>query len=105
MMTLFSARSRVSTWRQLWVWLCESEKELGLDISDEAVEQLKANVQITDESFALAAEQEKKQRHDVMAHVYAYGLVAPAAAGIIHAGATSCYGPKTHCFQASHALL
>lgn len=91
MKELFSARTRASTWRQLWVWLAESEKELGLDISDEAIEQLKNNVAMTDESFKVAAAEEKKRRHDVMAHVHAYGQVAPAAAGIIHWGATSCY--------------
>merc|ERR1711977_291327 len=91
MKTLFSARTRSSTWRQLWVWLAEAERELGLDISEEAIEQMKANVKFTDNDFVVAAEEEKKRRHDVMAHVHAFGLVAPAAAGIIHWGATSCY--------------
>jgi len=91
MVHLFSARKRFSTWRQLWVWLAEAEKELGLDISDEAIEQLRQNVQIKDEEFPIAAAEEKKRRHDVMAHVHTYGLAAPAAAGIIHWGATSCY--------------
>lgn len=91
MKTIFSARTRASTWRQLWVWLAESEKELGLDISDEAITQLKNNITMTDESFKVAAEEEKKRRHDVMAHVHAFGQLAPAAAGIIHWGATSCF--------------
>merc|ERR1711977_558187 len=91
MKTLFSARTRSSTWRQLWVWLAEAERELGLPISEEAIEQMKANVKFTDNDFVVAAEEEKKRRHDVMAHVHAFGLVAPAAAGIIHWGATSCY--------------
>jgi adenylosuccinate lyase len=65
--------------------------ELGLPISNEAIEQMKAHQLIQDDEFAVAAEEEKRRRHDVMAHVHAYGLVAPAAAGIIHWGATSCY--------------
>ncbi|KAE8378384.1 Cullin repeat-like-containing domain protein [Aspergillus bertholletiae] len=88
---LFSPRNRFSTWRKLWLWLAESEKELGLSISDEAIEQMKAHITIQDEEFKVAAEEEKRRRHDVMAHVHAYGQVAPAAAGIIHWGATSCY--------------
>ncbi|OGM45464.1 exocyst complex protein EXO70 [Aspergillus bombycis] len=88
---LFSPRNRFSTWRKLWLWLAESEKELGLSISDEAIEQMKAHLTIQDEEFKVAAEEEKRRRHDVMAHVHAYGQVAPAAAGIIHWGATSCY--------------
>jgi adenylosuccinate lyase len=88
---LFSPRNRFSTWRQLWTWLAEAEKELGLDISDEAIEQMRAHQIIQDEEFAVAAEEERIRRHDVMAHVHTYGLKAPAAAGIIHWGATSCY--------------
>ncbi|TAQ85459.1 hypothetical protein B7494_g6207 [Chlorociboria aeruginascens] len=91
MKALFSARTRASTWRQLWIWLAEAEKTLGLDISDDAIAQMKEHVVMTDEDFVVAAEEEKKRRHDVMAHVYAFGQVAPAAAGIIHTGATSCY--------------
>jgi adenylosuccinate lyase len=88
---LFSPRNRFSTWRQLWIWLAEAEKELGLPISDEAIKQMKENKTILDEEFPIAAEEEKKRRHDVMAHVHTFGLKAPAAAGIIHWGATSCY--------------
>lgn len=88
---LFSPRNRFSTWRQLWIWLAESEKELGLDISDEAIAQMKAHQVIQDDEFKVAAEEEKKRRHDVMAHVHAFGVKAPSAAGIIHWGATSCY--------------
>ncbi|KAH6679039.1 putative Adenylosuccinate lyase [Halenospora varia] len=91
MKTIFSARTRGSTWRQLWLWLAESEKELGLEISDEAISQMKAKLTVTDEDLVVAAAEEKKRRHDVMAHVHAFGQVAPAAAGIIHWGATSCY--------------
>lgn len=70
MKTIFSARTRSSTWRQLWLWLAEGEKELGLDISDEAIEQMKKNVVMTDNCFKVAAEEEKRCRHDVMAHVH-----------------------------------
>jgi adenylosuccinate lyase len=88
MKQLWSPRTRFSTWRKLWLWLAESEKELGLAITDEAIEQLAKHVTIKDEEFAGVAEEEKKRRHDVMAHVWGYGQVAPAAAGIIHWGAT-----------------
>ncbi|EEH22222.1 adenylosuccinate lyase [Paracoccidioides brasiliensis Pb03] len=91
MKTIFSARTRATTWRKLWIWLAEAEKELGISISDEAIAQMKANVVMTDHCFKVSAEEEKRRRHDVMAHVYAFGQVAPAAAGIIHLGATSCY--------------
>ncbi|KAL8685259.1 MAG: hypothetical protein Q9224_005890 [Gallowayella concinna] len=89
---LFSQRSRHSTWRKLWLYLAESERELGIQtITPEALEQMKSHLIVTDEDFAIAKEEEKKRRHDVMAHVYAFGKAAPAAAGIIHYGATSCY--------------
>ncbi|KAF2754198.1 adenylosuccinate lyase [Pseudovirgaria hyperparasitica] len=88
---LFSARKRFSTWRQLWTWLAEAEKELGCDISDEAIDQLRSSQQITDEEFKDVAVEERRRRHDVMAHVHVYGQTCPAAAGIIHLGATSCY--------------
>jgi adenylosuccinate lyase len=88
---VFSPRNRFSTWRQLWVYLAESERDLGLDISDEAITQLKQHVRIEENEFEIAAVEEKRRRHDVMAHVHTYGVVAPAAAGIIHWGATSCY--------------
>lgn len=91
MLRLFSPQTRASTWRQLWVWLAEGEKELGLAIRDDAIAQMKAHLVLTDEDFKTAAVEEKRRRHDVMAHVHAYGQVAPAAAGIIHYGATSCY--------------
>jgi adenylosuccinate lyase len=91
MLTLFSARTRASTWRSLWIWLAESQRELGLDISETAIAEMKAHATMSDEDFDVAAAEEKRRRHDVMAHVHAFGLVAPAAAGIIHWGATSCY--------------
>ena len=89
MLNLFSAETRIRTWRRLWVSLARAEHKLGLPVTQEQVEELEAH--ITDIDFAAAAAREKEVRHDVMAHVYAYGLVAPKAAGIIHLGATSCY--------------
>ena len=89
MRKLFSHRTRIETWRRLWTELAAAEHALGLPVTEEQVEALRAH--ITDIDFALAAAQEKKVRHDVMAHVYAYGQAAPCAAGIIHLGATSCY--------------
>ncbi len=91
MKQLFSPRRRFSTWRQLWTWLAESEKELGLEISEEAITQMQKHIEIQDEEFPIIAEEERRRRHDVMAHVHGFGLRAPAAAGIIHLGATSCY--------------
>ncbi|KAL8730633.1 MAG: hypothetical protein Q9166_003946 [cf. Caloplaca sp. 2 TL-2023] len=92
MSQLFSQRSRHSTWRKLWLYLAESEMELGIQtITPEALEQMKDHLVITDPDFEIAKEEEKKRRHDVMAHVHAFGRSAPAAAGIIHYGATSCY--------------
>lgn len=89
MLELFSADTRYQTWRKLWIALAEAEHELGLPISEEQVEELKAH--ITDIDYDVVRVREKEVRHDVMAHVYAYGKVAPKAAGIIHLGATSCY--------------
>lgn len=92
MSSLFSMKTRYSTWRKLWYNLAVAEKELGItQITDEALEQLKAHQQITDDEIAEATKQEAIVRHDVMSHVHAYGLTAPAAAGIIHLGATSCF--------------
>ena len=89
MLELFSAQKRAETWRRLWAALARAEHELGLPITAEQVEALEAH--ITDIDFACAARREKEVRHDVMAHIYAYGQAAPAAAGILHLGATSCY--------------
>ncbi|KZT00367.1 adenylosuccinate lyase [Laetiporus sulphureus 93-53] len=88
---LFSASNRFHTWRKLWLNLAIAEKELGLPISDEAIKEMRENLYLTLEQFEIAAKEEKKRRHDVMAHVHTFGHVAPAAAGIIHLGATSCY--------------
>ena len=91
MLRLFSPSTRASTWRQLWIWLAESQAELGLDIPSDALTQMETNKVFSDEDFPIAAAEEKRRRHDVMAHVYAFGLRAPAAEKIIHWGATSCY--------------
>ncbi|KAG5650972.1 Phosphoribosylglycinamide formyltransferase [Sphagnurus paluster] len=88
---LFSPANRFYTWRTLWLNLAIAERELGLPVSEEAIDQMKANLKLTPEQFEVAAQEEKKRRHDVMAHVHTFGTVAPAAAGIIHLGATSCY--------------
>ncbi|KAI9208077.1 L-Aspartase-like protein [Polychytrium aggregatum] len=86
----FSDNKKFSTWRQLWINLAVAEKELGLkDVTDEAIEEMRANVNNID--YQLATAEEKRRRHDVMAHVHTFGVACPKAAGIIHLGATSCY--------------
>lgn len=98
MLYIFSPEKKFTTWRQLWIALAEIEKDLGLDITEEQIEELKANA--TNIDYAKAAEYEKKFRHDVMAHVHAYGDVAPNAKGIIHLGATSAFvGDNTDLIQ------
>ena len=89
MLSLFSQDTRIKTWRKLWIALAKAEHELGLPITQAQVEELEAHLDEID--YECAAQREKEVRHDVMAHVYAYGKVAPGAAGIIHLGATSCY--------------
>ena len=89
MKEIFSPDMKFKTWRKLWIALAEIEQELGLDITDEQIEELKANKDNI--NYEVAQEREKLVRHDVMAHVYAYGTQCPKAKGIIHLGATSCY--------------
>ncbi|MBR2731682.1 MAG: adenylosuccinate lyase [Clostridia bacterium] len=89
MLGLFSATTRIQTWRRLWVALARAEHKLGLPVTQAQVDELEAHV--ADIDFECAKQREKEVRHDVMAHIYAYGKVAPHAAGIIHLGATSCY--------------
>ncbi|KAN0080702.1 L-Aspartase-like protein [Elaphomyces granulatus] len=92
MSTLFSQRSRHSIWRMLWLHLAEGERALGVEnITVEALDEMRAHLQVTDLDFEIARAEEKRRRHDVMAHVHAFGVVAPSAAGIIHYGATSCF--------------
>lgn len=89
MQYLFSQEKKFRTWRKLWIALAESEKELGLDIREDQIDELKAHQD--DINYEIAKEREKIVRHDVMSHVYAYGIQCPKAKGIIHLGATSCY--------------
>ena len=89
MQQLFSAQRRAETWRRLWLALAKTEHELGLPITEEQIRDLEAH--LTDIDFDCISRREKEVRHDVMAHIYAYGKAAPSAAGIIHLGATSCY--------------
>lgn len=101
---IFSDDMKFTTWRKLWVALAECEKELGLHITDEQIAELKAH--INDINYDEAQEREKEVRHDVMSHVYAYGLQCPSAKGIIHLGATSCYvGDNTDIIIMRDALL
>ncbi|KAJ1334909.1 adenylosuccinate lyase [Batrachochytrium salamandrivorans] len=86
----FSDDKKFSTWRSLWLTLAKAEKQVGLeDISSEAIAEMEAH--LTDIDYTMAAAEEKRRRHDVMAHVHTFGMAAPKAAGIIHLGATSCY--------------
>ncbi len=89
MQELFSPDMKFRTWRRLWIALAEAEKELGLDITDEQIEELKKHKD--DINYETAEQKEREVRHDVMAHVHAYGEQCPLARGIIHLGATSCY--------------
>lgn len=89
MQFLFSPDFKFRTWRKLWIALAESEQELGLPITDEQIAELKAHQD--DINYEVAQEEEKRRRHDVMSHVYAYGVQCPTAKPIIHLGATSCY--------------
>lgn len=101
---IFSDNMKFRTWRKLWVALAESEMELGLNITKEQVNELKAH--INDINYDVAEKREKVVRHDVMSHVYAYGVQCPSAKGIIHLGATSCYvGDNADIIIMKEALL
>lgn len=103
MQQIFSDDMKFSTWRRLWIALAESEKELGLNITDEQIDEMKQH--ITDIDYETAAKREKEVRHDVMAHIYTFGLACPKARPIIHLGATSCYvGDNTDIIQQKKAL-
>jgi len=86
---LWSPATKFTTWRKLWTALATAEQELGLDISDEQLEQMRSNIYSID--FELAAKKEAEFRHDVMGHVHEFGTQAPLAMPVIHLGATSCY--------------
>lgn len=101
---LFSPQFKFQTWRKLWIILAESEKELGLPITEEQIEELKAHEM--DINFDVAEAEEKRRRHDVMSHVYAYGVQCPKAKGIIHLGATSAFvGDNTDLIQMQKGLI
>lgn len=103
MQYIFSPDKKFRTWRKLWIALAETEKELGLPITDEQIEELKSHAD--DINYEVAKEREKQVRHDVMSHVYAYGQQCPKAKGIIHLGATSCYvGDNTDVILMAEAL-
>ena len=103
MQYIFSPDMKFRTWRKLWIALAETEKELGLNITDEQIEELKAHAE--DINYDVAKERERLVRHDVMSHVYAYGVQCPKAKGIIHLGATSCYvGDNTDSIVMTEAL-
>ena len=103
MQYIFSPDMKFRTWRKLWIALAETERELGLDITEEQIEELKAHQD--DINYDVAKEREKVVRHDVMSHVYAYGVQCPKAKGIIHLGATSCYvGDNTDIIVMTEAL-
>ncbi len=103
MQYIFSPDMKFRTWRRLWIALAETEKELGLPITDEQIEELRSHAD--DINYDVAKEREKLVRHDVMSHVYAYGQQCPKAKGIIHLGATSCYvGDNTDIIIMSEAL-
>ena len=89
MQYIFSQDKKFTTWRRLWIALAEAERELGLHITEEQIAELKEHV--NDINYDVAVAREKEVRHDVMSHVYAYGVQCPKAKGIIHLGATSCY--------------
>ena len=103
MQYIFSPDMKFRTWRKLWIALAETEKELGLNITDEQIEELKAHAE--DINYDVAKERKRLVRHDVMSHVYAYGVQCPKAKGIIHLGATSCYvGDNTDIIVMTEAL-
>ncbi|MEY8356150.1 adenylosuccinate lyase [Lachnospiraceae bacterium 54-53] len=103
MQYIFSPDKKFKTWRKLWIALAEAEKELGLPITEEQIEELKAHQDTI--NYDVARQREKEVRHDVMSHVYAYGVQCPKARGIIHLGATSCYvGDNTDIIIMTEAL-
>ncbi len=103
MQYIFSPDMKFRTWRKLWIALAETEKELGLNITQEQIDELKAHAD--DINYEVAKERERQVRHDVMSHVYAYGVQCPKAKGIIHLGATSCYvGDNTDIIVMTEAL-
>ena len=111
MLYIFSPDKKFSTWRRLWIALARAEMELGLTnedgtptITQDMIDEMEAHV--TDIDYEMATQEEKKLRHDVMAHVHTFGYQCPKAAGIIHLGATSCYvGDNTDIIQMREGLV
>ena len=104
MQYIFSEDMKFTTWRRLWIALAEAEKELGLSITDEQIAEMREHEK--DINYEDARRREKEVRHDVMSHVYAYGLLCPKAKSIIHLGATSCYvGDNTDIIIMQKALI
>ena len=103
MQYIFSPDMKFRTWRKLWIALAETERELGLNITQEQIDEMKAHAD--DINYDVAKERERQVRHDVMSHVYAFGVQCPKAKGIIHLGATSCYvGDNTDIIVMTEAL-
>ena len=103
MQYIFSPDMKFRTWRKLWIALAETERELGLNITQEQIDEMKAHAD--DINYDVAKERERQVRHDVMSHVYAFGVQCPKAKGIIHLGATSCYvGDNTDIIIMAEAL-
>jgi adenylosuccinate lyase len=101
---IWSPQKKFSTWRKLWIALAESEKELGLNITEEQLDEMRSH--IDDIDYELAEKKENEFRHDVMAHVHTYGVKCPKAMPIIHLGATSCYvGDNTDLIQTKESLF
>ena len=104
MQYIFSPDHKFRTWRKLWIALAETERELGLPVTEEQIAELKSHAE--DINYDVAKAREKEVRHDVMSHVYAYGVQCPNAKGIIHLGATSCYvGDNTDVITMREGLL
>ena len=104
MQEIFSDDLKFTTWRRLWVALAEAEQQLGINITDEQIDELRANIDNID--YEMAQQKELQVRHDVMAHVLTYGEACPKAKSIIHLGATSCYvGDNTDIIIMRKALL
>jgi adenylosuccinate lyase len=92
MSAIFSPRQRATQWRKLWLWLAEAEQHLGLtQITDAALDDIRAHLVVSDDAFKVIAAEERVRRHDVMSHIFALEQEAPAAKGLLHIGATSCF--------------
>lgn len=103
MQFIFSNQHKFALWRQLWIWLAQAEKDLGLPVTDDQIQEMISQKDNID--FVAAAAEEKLTRHDVMAHVHVFAQACPKAAGIIHLGATSCYvGDNTDLIQIREGL-